>query len=72
MVQGVFIPPEPCHFQRKERLKSPLLLVTLMRDKYILHIINKIRSMVDPLRDLIYTYEYKHDGLSCLLYFYCR
>jgi hypothetical protein len=72
MVHGVFIPPEPCHFQRKERLNSPLLLAILMRDEGSLHIINKIGSMIDPLRDLIYTYKYRHDGLSCLLYFYCK
>jgi hypothetical protein len=30
-----------------------------MRDKYPLHIINEIVSMVGLLRDLVYTYEYK-------------
>ena len=33
--------------------------MVLMRDKYPLHIINEIKSMTDPLRDLVYTYEYK-------------
>jgi hypothetical protein len=28
--------------------------------------------MTDPLRDLVDTYEYKHDNLSCLQYFYYR
>jgi hypothetical protein len=30
-----------------------------MKDKYLLHIINKIVSMVGSSRDLIYTYKYK-------------
>ena len=50
MVKGVFIPLEPCHFQRKERLKSPLLPTILIRDKYILHIINKIGNMGRSLK----------------------
>jgi hypothetical protein len=59
MVQRVFIPLEPYRFQRMERLEIPLLSVILMRDKYPLHIINEIASMVGLLRDLVYTYEYK-------------
>jgi hypothetical protein len=59
MVHGVFISPEPCRFQRRKGPKSSLLLVTLMEDKYSLHIINEIISMVDPLRDLLYTYEFR-------------
>ena len=59
MVQKVFIPLEPYRFQRMERLEIPLLSVILMRDKYPLHIINEIVSMVGLLRDLVYTYEYK-------------
>ena len=59
MVQRVFIPLEPYRFQRMERLEIPLLSVILMRDKYPLHIINEITSMVGLLRDLVYTYEYK-------------
>jgi len=54
MVQGVFIAPEPCLFQRKKRLKSPLLLATLMGGKYLLHIINEIINMVGPKRPCIY------------------
>jgi hypothetical protein len=57
MVLGVFIPSKPCLFQRKERLESPMLLAILMEGKYILHIINKIVSMVRSLRDLVYTYS---------------
>jgi hypothetical protein len=72
MVQGIFIPHERCHFQIMEGLKSHLLSATLIGDKYNLHIINEIVSMVGPLKDLVYTYECKHGGLSCLLYFYCR
>jgi hypothetical protein len=37
----------------------------LMRDKYLLHIINEIISIIDPLGDLIYTYEYRHYDLLC-------
>ena len=36
---GVFITPEPCHFQRREGLENPLLSVALMKDKYSLHIL---------------------------------
>jgi hypothetical protein len=36
-----------------------MLSTTLMRDKYLLYIINEIASMIDPLRDLVYTYEYR-------------
>jgi hypothetical protein len=36
-----------------------MLSTTLMRDKYLLYIINKIVSTIDPLRDLVYTYEYR-------------
>jgi hypothetical protein len=62
MVEGVFIPTKPCCFQKREWLKSHLLLTTLIEDKYILHIINKIVSMIGSLKDLVYTYyEYKHD-----------
>jgi hypothetical protein len=46
-------------FSYKGRLQSPLLSATLMRDKYPLHIINETKSIVGPLRDLVYTYEYK-------------
>ena len=53
MVQRVFIPPELCRFQRREGLKIPLLSTILMRDKYLLHIINEIVSMVGPSKDLV-------------------
>jgi len=59
MVQWVFIPPEPCRFQKRKRLESPLFLVTLMRDKYLLHVINEIISMVGLLKDLVYNYKYR-------------
>jgi hypothetical protein len=36
-----------------------MLSTTLMRDKYLLYTINEIASMIDPLRDLVYTYEYR-------------
>jgi hypothetical protein len=55
MVQGVFIPLEPCCIQIREWLKNPLFLATLMENKYLLHIINEIVSIVGPLRDLVYT-----------------
>jgi hypothetical protein len=57
MVQEVLIPFQSCHIQRREGLQSPLLSATLIRDKYLLHIINEIISMVSPLRDFVYTYE---------------
>jgi hypothetical protein len=50
---------ESCRFFKREWLKSPWLPVTLMEEKYNLHIINKIVSMIGPLRDLVYIYEYK-------------
>jgi hypothetical protein len=56
MVEGVFLSPEPYHFQRREGLKSPLLSVILLRDKYPLHIINEMLSVVGPLKDLLYIY----------------
>jgi uncharacterized protein YchJ len=59
MDQGVFIPFEPCCFQIREGLESPLLSVILMRNKYLLHIINEIVIMIGPLRGLVYTYEYR-------------
>jgi hypothetical protein len=36
-----------------------MLSTTLIRDKYLLYIINEIVSMIDPLRDLVYTYKYR-------------
>ena len=59
MVYEVFISHEPCRFQIKKRLESPILSSILLRDKYLLHIINKIVSMIGPLRDLVYTYKYR-------------
>jgi hypothetical protein len=38
----------------------------LMGDKCLLHIINKIINILSLLRNLVYTYEYEHDYLSCL------
>ena len=35
-----------------------------MENKYLLHIINKIVGMVSPLRDLVYTYEYRKINIS--------
>ena len=67
MIQRVFILPEPCCFQRRDGLKSPMLLATLIGDKYILHIINEIISMMSLLRDTVYTYEYRHVGPLILL-----
>jgi hypothetical protein len=52
-------PLKPCCFKRMERLESSLFSTTLIRDKYILHIINEIVSMVGHLRDLVYTNKYK-------------
>ena len=53
MVHGAFISSEPCRFKKK-KLKNPLLSAISMGDKYLLHTINKIVSMVNLLRDLIY------------------
>jgi hypothetical protein len=50
---------EPYHFERREGLKSSLLLVVLMRNKYLLHIINEIVSMMSSLRELLYIYKYR-------------
>jgi cellulose synthase/poly-beta-1,6-N-acetylglucosamine synthase-like glycosyltransferase len=72
IIQEVFIPREPCRFQRREWLKFPLFFTILMRDKYLLYIINEIISLINPLRDFIYTYEYKYNDLLYLLYFYYR
>jgi hypothetical protein len=44
MVHGVFIPPKPCRFQKRKGMESPLLLTMLMRDKYLLHMINDNKS----------------------------
>ena len=38
----------------KKKLKNPLLSAISMGDKYLLHTINEIVSMVNLLRDLIY------------------
>ena len=57
MIQWVFIPLEPYCFQRKKLLKGALLLMTLMNDKYLLHIINEIISVVGFLRNFLYIYK---------------
>jgi hypothetical protein len=57
MVHGVFIPPKPCRFRRRGGLKSLMLSTTLMKDKYILHIIIEIVNMIDLLKDLVYIYK---------------
>ena len=72
MVQKAFIPLKPCRFHRRGGLKSLLLSTTLIRYKYHLYIINEIVNITGPLKDVVYTYEYMHGGLSCFLYFYCR
>jgi len=54
-------------FSEKGWTESPMLLATLMGDKYILHIINEIVSMMSLLRDTVYTYEYRHVGPLILL-----
>lgn len=54
MIQGVFIPFESCCFHKTKMSESPLLLVILMGDKYILHNINEIVSMVDLYRSYIH------------------
>jgi hypothetical protein len=59
MVQGVFIPSKPCHFEKEEELESPLLSVALMKNKYPLHVINEMISMAGPLKDFVYIYEYR-------------
>jgi hypothetical protein len=41
MFQGVFITLEPNFFVWVEGLKSHFLLIALMKDKYLLHDINK-------------------------------
>ena len=46
--------------------------MTLMKNKNLLYIFIEIVSMIGHLRDLVYTYEYRHGGLSCPYYFYCR
>jgi cell division GTPase FtsZ len=43
MTQRVFILPESCRSEGMERLKSYFLPMILMRDKNLLHIINKIK-----------------------------
>jgi hypothetical protein len=62
----VFIPPKPCCFQRSEGLENSLFSMILTGDKYFLHVINEIANIVGLLKNLIYTYKYKHDDLSCL------
>ena len=49
-----------------------MLSAILIGDKYPLHIINDIVNMVGILSDIVCTYRYKHNGLSCFLYFYCK
>jgi len=51
-------------------MKSPLLSVELIRDKYTLYIINKIVSMVGLSRDLLYTYKSKKIITSNMNYSY--
>ena len=41
----VFIPLEPCCFQRSEGLESSLFSTILTGDKYFLHVINEIASI---------------------------
>jgi hypothetical protein len=40
-------------------LENHLLLVILMRNKYLLRIINEIVSIMGLLKDLIYIYKYR-------------
>jgi hypothetical protein len=54
MIQGVFIPVESCCFHKTKKSESPLLLVILMEDKYLLNNINEIVSMVDLYRSYIH------------------
>jgi hypothetical protein len=55
----VFIPSKLYCFQKRKGHESPLLVATLMGNKYFLYIINEIISIGGPLRDLVYTYEYR-------------
>jgi hypothetical protein len=43
VIQGIFIIHEPCRFNGVEGTKSYFILMTLMRGKYLLHIINKMK-----------------------------
>ena len=49
MVYDVFIPLDLYCFQKREGLKSPLLSMILMKDKYLLHTFNEIISIVGLL-----------------------
>jgi hypothetical protein len=57
--KGYLYPQNLVIFKKEEELESPLLLVALMKNKYLLHVINEMISMAGPLKDFVYIHEYR-------------
>lgn len=51
--RGVFILLEPCHFDRMDGLENHFFLMTIIRDKDPLHIINKGQILIRD-KDLLH------------------
>ena len=65
--QWIFIILKPCRFDRVKELKIYFFLMTLMKDKYLLHIINEMKKNGKSLE---YSYRCRekniHDmNISC-------
>lgn len=72
MAKNVFLSLKFYHFQRNKKIKSHLLWTTLMKNKYLLYIINKILNMVGPLINLInisYISLNIYNSFTLLIYF---
>lgn len=52
----LFITLEPYRLYETKKLESPLILMILMRNIYLLHIINKMKKKIDIFIDLLYIY----------------
>jgi hypothetical protein len=55
----IFIISGPCRLLKNKRLESLLFFMVLMKDKYLLYIINEMKNMIDLLRDFLYIYKRK-------------
>ena len=61
MVQGEFIPLEPCRFflKKKTTTKKSFIFDNINKRQISLTYINETISMINILKDHVYTYEYR-------------
>jgi len=52
----LFITLQPCRLYETEKLENSLVLMALIKNKYLLHIINKIKKIVGLFIDFLYIY----------------